>query len=100
MQRREEFRKWLSETNRKKNGKLIIESTIECYVRTIDNISEDMLKSKVIDKNLYNVLSFSELDQMVNKIKKDAGFINKNAIGHHRQSCALEHYMDFIHDIM
>lgn len=69
MQRRGEFRKWLSETNRKKNGKPIIESTIDCYVRTIDNISEDMLKSKVIDKNLYNVISFSELDQMVNKIK-------------------------------
>jgi hypothetical protein len=42
MQRREEFRKWLSETNRKKNGKPIIESTIDCYVRTIDNISKDM----------------------------------------------------------
>jgi len=97
MQIHEPFRKWLKEVKLKKNGQPLIESTINCYINTLENISDDMMRSGVIEKNLYNVLSPNEIDHISNNIKTNNDFIYKNQRGHNRHNSALDHYIEFIH---
>lgn len=97
MKSKEEFRSWLTHTKRMKNGGHLNVSTINAYVGTIDNISSDMMRARVIEKSIYYVQSKMELDTMVSKIVNNSGFKEKNSIGHNRHSCALDRFIEFIH---
>lgn len=81
MKLKEDFKTWLTQTKRKKNGEHYISSTIDAYIRTIENIDTGMKKLRIIDKSLYNVSSTLELDVMVKKIVNNSEYINKIAEG-------------------
>jgi len=97
MNRQQQFSNWLTYSKRKKNGGSLVQSTVTCYVRTITNISDDMIKLGVIDKNLYNITSASELDNYAKAIMSNSSFLTKNQRGHNRHVSALEHYIEFAH---
>lgn len=94
MRNKEGFRVWLQRV-RKKNGKELLDSTIDCYLKTIDNISDDMMGIGIIDKNIYN-MTIDEFDNEYKKIVNNSSFISKNSRGKNRHISALEHYNEFL----
>lgn len=85
------FEKWLEEVYIRKNGKRISEASVKKYFNAIHTISEDMLKQKVIDKNLEGMDLF-QLDIAIEKILKNKDFSLKDTTGNRMYSCALKRY--------
>ena len=94
---KDDFEKWLLVKNDSKMKTLSTSSAYK-YSRAINSISKDMLENGVINKSLYNVVSSTECNKLVNEIKNSTFFIEKNYTGHNMYSVALDHYLNFLRE--
>ena len=84
------FREWL-ETNKK-----LSDSSIGKYTRAIRAITKDMLSEGVISKDLYDITSAVEFDNVMKIIFSDNFFSKKDTRGNRMYSVAMNHYYEFL----
>lgn len=84
------FREWL-EANKK-----LSDSSIGKYTRAIRAITKDMLSENVISKDLYNITSSVEFDNIMKIIISNDFFSKKDIRGNRMYSVAMNHYYEFL----
>lgn len=84
------FRNWL-ETNKR-----LSDSSIGKYTRAIRAITKDMLSEGVISKDLYNITSSIEFDNVMKIILSNDFFSKKDTKGNRMYSVAMNHYHEFL----
>lgn len=87
----EKFRNWM------KTHRNLSPATIEKYTRSINSISNDMIKINLIDKKLTD-MSLVELDLAIALILRNEEFTSKNKKGNHMYSNGLKQYRYFVLD--
>ena len=85
-----DFLNWLRSCT-KRNGEFLSERTINKYHNGVITVSNDMIKERVIDKNLKD-MDLIELDIAIALINKNNYFLNKDSIGHKMYSNSLKRY--------
>jgi len=87
---KELFLKWLRET------KNLTDESINLYENSLDETNIDAIDESIIQKSLYEVISYEEMLNMYNKIYITPTFINKKNSRNNINSAALNHYLEFI----
>lgn len=87
---KELFLKWLREANN------LNDSSITLYENSLDETNIDALDESIIEKSLYEVISYEEMLDMYNKIYISPTFITKKNSRNNINSAALNHYLEFI----
>ena len=86
-----EYEFWLRNIAKKKNGEPYSERTIYKYYSSIDVLSKEF------NINFWNNESFDDLISKREYLYANEDFQNKNSIGNHMYSRAIESYLDFIY---
>lgn len=90
----EEFLKYLMEVPSYKSKRSISSSALK-YADAINTISDDMIAADLIKERLYNIVDLKKLDKIIEDIKDNDAFIDKNERGNKMYSNALDHYKYF-----
>lgn len=99
MQRREAFRRWLQSEKIKKTGKPIPEKTIISYTRGVHKLSDVMYETGIISKRLYSMNTPGEVEQAINRIKREHMYINMNEESENKLHKALNYYLKFMNEL-
>lgn len=88
------FAEWL------KNNTNLSDSSIGKYTRAIRAITKDMIAERIIDKDLYNIKSPIEFDLLMKDIISNRFFDLKDKKGNRMYSGAMNHYSNFLKNMM
>lgn len=86
---RDLFKQWLLE-----NGLMI--TTVNGYINTINLTTKESIEDKIIDKDIFNIKSETELDIVIEKLSVNEKFLRRKEKNHNQNSAALNHYRSFL----
>lgn len=78
----------------------ISDSSVNKYLRAIRAVTKDMFEEGIIDKDLYHISSALEFAKYRDKIFSNNFFIEKDTRGNRMYSVAMNHYLNFLEDIV